>query len=189
LAFPVSSVTIPNQATPEDDQTVLPIATPVEETIELIHEATEVNEEQLPWFRKQNAQRFILVFIICILSSSLAVIFIAERSSYSMLSPTPDVQPSSCNSYRLIHHGSLDEARNSYRWVGIDGDDAVAGSLLFGDLLFFSGVLEGKFQKVATLELDTRSSSSIAISDGIVVAGAGVLNDNNFGTVYVFEKD
>jgi hypothetical protein len=73
--------------------------------------------------------------------------------------------------------------------VDIDGDDAVAGSMLFGDLLFFSGALEGQFQSLATLELDTRSSSSVRISDSVAIAGGGVLLNNDFGTVYVFEKD
>jgi hypothetical protein len=199
------TIRIHNQDWPADDLGNLPVATMLEDPDELIYEATEVYEEQLPCFKEHKGQLFILIFILGFVSASLAVTFIWRRSPNSRsgvgntLSPSlkapssvPSMQPSSCDTYRLVYRGALFEDTREfyYPYVAIDGDDAVVGKLLSGDLLFVSNVLEVQSQSVANVTLDARSTQSVAISGNFAVVGArDAYSSQATGTVHVVEKD
>ncbi|KAL3787044.1 hypothetical protein ACHAWO_007433 [Cyclotella atomus] len=201
-------VTIQNQEWPVEGLSAhtLPTATliPIREHDDLIFEAVQVDKKSLPWFKKSGQGILLTVLIAFFLSASLAVAFIllrerSERSSsnngasaklgITLLPAKPSSAPSTvpCNTYRLTYRGILlDSPRTTYPYVDIDGNDAVVGTLLSGELFFFSNVMEEGQTRSNVTSLDLKSVFRVGISNGVAVAGASI--DNSRYTVPMFEK-
>jgi hypothetical protein len=205
-------VTIHNQDWPVEDlaDCSLPRATLITMEDELIFEAFQVDgqEPSLSWLKKKGHEIFLAILLVFLLSSSLAATFIllgarnecsstesarlgVTLSSTVSTAPStvPDTQSSWCNTYHLVYRGTLlDNPRTfAYPYVDIDGNNAVVGIFLSGELFYISNVMEEGQTQSSVTSLDLNSVLNIGISDGVAVAG--VSSDSGYTALMVENHD